>query len=162
MRRFVVGMDNDTVGIAASVFEDGRFLRELYIERSKAGHVLTDYAPRLERFFAWAGENRAAVFIEDVFLAKDDKRNVSVLVELANVQGEVRYVARRYGVLPELVTANEWRREVLGVTGPRDHCKKLAAQKALDLAGEWDRNVHVNEAICIGLYGWRVCEREAR
>jgi hypothetical protein len=128
---------------------------------ARNGRIEDGYDAWLTRLMQRACEVGAVIYLEDIYLAekKEDEReqstrNVASFKALAQVQGELIHEARKYGVEVELVSADTWRREVLGVTRPREACKRAAEMKAAELLGNMDgRSEHENEAVLIAWYG---------
>lgn len=157
----VIGIDADTERLACAAMVRGAFRSVETVERANArNRVHAGYTSALRDFMLRVQHGGGMIFLEDIFLkshrSEDSatcKRNVTAFKALAIVQGEICHEARRADVLVEIVAANTWRAQVLGVSGPREVCKFRAAERASQICGREGLSIHEQEAICIAAYG---------
>ena len=156
----VFGIDADTKRLAVSRFlGDGSLAEVKTIQREVKGAIVSDYDVQLADVTWECADAHGVIYLEGTFLSHfRGASNVAGFARLCEVRGEIRAAARGDGVRVEIVTPQEWRRDILGFTKDKKLLAAAAKEKAEALAG---RNLteHEADAVCIGLYGvWHETE----
>jgi len=154
----VIGIDPDARQLAYALVEGSTWDAHSIARTTKTGDFFAEYERGLVALMRDAQSLGAMVYLEDVFLAlagekNAERRNVRTYRVLCEVQGEIRYEARRHGVPVVNVRASEWRAAVLGQTANRDAMKALARARAERDCVGLDLTEHECEAVCIAEYG---------
>lgn len=162
MSEVVLGIDADTRRVAwAWCYSDGEMSPARTIMRSNSrGAMTADYDQKLNDSFEILWRAGGCIYLEGIYLPAPDgpraeRRNVRAFAALAEVHGEIKWVARGFGLRVEVVTPNKWHSAILGFTTGRAELKAAAMEKARDLTGLDDLTEHEADAVCIALYGWR-------
>ena len=150
----ILGMDPDVRRLAYATLVDGVFRGVRTIGRSNAAGVMdAGYDAALEALMRRSSDVGAVLFLENIFLAANDKKNVEAFAHMSEVQGEILGEARRQGVRVERVWASTWHSNVLGFTRDRVKLKAAAKKLAQGVAGQ-PLTEHEADALCLALWGW--------
>lgn len=149
-------MDPDVHRLAYGTLVDGAFRGVRTILRANsAGRMVETYDGALVALMRRAADVGAVLYLENIFLAANDRQNVEAFAHMSEVQGEVLGEARRQGVRVERVWASTWHSRVLGFTRDRVKLKAAAQTIAVGLAG-YPLTEHEADALCLAVYGWEV------
>jgi hypothetical protein len=162
----VIGIDADARRLAYAVVQGGRLRAVCLITRSEPnGTIHGRYDQLLTALMMKARAEDGVIYLEDIYL--DDRKgkggpnkhfhgSTTGFKHLAEVQGEIKREARRFGVPVVSVKAVTWYSKVLGFTKDRAKLKAASMEKATATArsiGVRGLSEHEADAVNIALYG---------
>lgn len=162
----IVGIDADTqrVALASINLSSGHIPVVLTIDRANTrGAVDVNYDYRLRETLTPMTGHVDALFLEDVYTSGghgEIPANPNVAYALKEVHGEIKMIARSFGIRVEMVSPIEWHNAILFETKGRETLKRLAMEKASE-AFRGQMTEHEADAFCIALYGLQVGNEEA-
>ena len=156
----VIGIDADSFQVAYAVLDPRQGGRAALVKtiprKSDDGVIKHTYDERIDRLFDEARRIGASIYLEGIYLTErrhnTTRRNVQTFSVLAEVQGELKLIARRKRVRLVPVRASAWHKAVLGFTTPRDALKAAAIAYAKKHSGKLTPTEHESDAYCIARF----------